>query len=150
MELSRRYFRLMDLSLLTTFEAFKQMPPETMARFTKLPGIKAIYGNYHRFETTTADNATSEINGVPIFRAVVRSGGPLDTPEKLQRTAASVAQQIREFTPAKRPAFLHISLSNWLVDMRALVEIEKALGPDYVAVRADQLPTLYKQARKRR
>jgi len=140
----------MDLSLLTTFEAFKQMPPATMARFTKLPGIKAIYGNYHRFETTTPENATSEINGVPLFRAVVRSAGPLDTPEKFNRTVATVVQQIREFTPAKRPAFLHVSLSNWLVDMRALVEIEKSLGPDYIAVRADQLPALYMKAKKRR
>jgi len=150
MELSRRYFKLMDLSLLTTFEAFKQMPPATMARFTKLPGIKAIYGNYHRFESTTAENAASEINGVPLFRAVVRGGGPLDTPEKLKRTVADVVRDIRQFTPAKRPAFLHVSLTNWMVDMRVLVEIEKALGPDYVAVRADQLPALYMKAKKRR
>ena len=141
MELSMRYFRLMNLSLLTTFEAFKQMPPATMQRFAKLPGIKAIYGNYHRFESTTAENATSEINGVPLFRAVVKSGGPLDTPESFNRTVASVVREIRQFTPQKRPAFLHISLSNWLVDMRALVEIEKALGPDYVAVRGRPTPS---------
>ena len=149
MELSGRYFKLMDLSLLTTFEAFKQMPPATLAHFTTLPGIKAIYGNYHRFESTTAENATSETNGVPLFRAVLGKSGPLDTPEKFTRTVADVVQDIRQFTPRKRPAFLHISLSNWLVDMRALVEIEKALGPDYVAVRADQLPALYMEARKR-
>ena len=75
--------------------------------------------------------------------------GPLDTPEKFTRTVADVVQDIRQFTPRTRPAFLHISLSNWLVDMRALVEIEKALGSDYVAVRADQLPALYMEARKR-
>ena len=150
MELSGRYFKLMDLSLLTTFEAFKQMPPATLAHFTTLPGIKAIYGNYHRFESTTAENATSEINGVPLFRAVLGKSGPLDTPEKFTRTVADVVQDIRQFTPRKRPAFLHISLSNWLVDMRALVEIEKALGSDYVAVRADQLPALYMKAKKRR
>lgn len=150
MELSRRYFQLLDLSLLTTFEAFKQMPPETLARFTTLPGIQAIYGNYHRFESTTAENATSEINGVPLFRAVIRGGGPLGTPEKLKLAVASVVREIRQFTPGRRPAFLHVSLSNWMVDMRALVEIEKALGPDYVAVRADQLPALYREAKQRR
>ncbi|MBM3494329.1 MAG: hypothetical protein FJX72_08420, partial [Armatimonadetes bacterium] len=150
MDLSQRYYKRMDLSLLTTFEAFKQMPPATMARFAKLPGIKAIFGNYTRFETTTPENATSEINGVPLFRAVARSGGPLDTPEKRQRTVASVAQDVRQFTPARRPAFLHISLTNWMVDMRFMVDIEKALGPDYVAVRADHLPALYLDAQKRR
>lgn len=149
MDLSRRYFKLHDLSLLTTFEAFKQMPPQTLTRFTQLPGIKAIYGNYHRFESTTAENAASQLNGVPLFRAVIGGGGPLDTPDKLKRTVAGVVREIRQFTPGKRPAFLHVSLTNWMVDMRALVEIEKTLGPDYVAVRADQLPVLYKEAQKR-
>jgi hypothetical protein len=150
MGLSRRYFKLLDLSLLTTFEAYKQMPPGTLARFTTLPGIKAIYGNYWRVESTTTESATSEINGVPVFRAVIGEGGPLDTPEKLKLTVAGVVREIRQFTPSKRPAFLHVSLANWMVDMSALVEIEKELGPDYVAVRADQLPALYMEAKKRR
>ncbi|MCX6910070.1 MAG: GxGYxYP family putative glycoside hydrolase, partial [Verrucomicrobia bacterium] len=101
MEMSRRYFKLMDLSLLTTFEAFKPMPPETLARFAKLPGIKAIYGNYHRVESTTAENATSEINGVPVFRAVIRGGDSLAAPESFKRAVATVVQQIRQFTPGK-------------------------------------------------
>jgi hypothetical protein len=120
-----------------------------LVRFTTLPGIKAIYGNYHRFESTTAKNATSVINGVPLFRAVMRAGGPLDSPEKFNRTVANVVQDIRQFTPGNRPAFLYVSLENWMVDMRALVEIKKELGPDYVAVRADQLPALYMEAKKR-
>jgi hypothetical protein len=33
--------------------------------------------------------------------------------------------------------------------MHVLVEVEKELGPDYVAVRADHLPTLYNEAKKR-
>ena len=147
MDLSRRYFKLLDLSVLTTWESSKQMSPQTLARFTQLPGIQAIYGNYSRFESTTAENATSEINGVPLFRAVLRAGGPLDTPEKFERTVAGVVRDIRQFTPARRPAFLHVSLNNWMIDMRALVEIERLLGPDYVAVRADQLPALYREAK---
>ena len=43
---------------------------------------------------------------------------------------------------------LRLSLSNWLVNMRLLVEVEKALGPDYIAVRADLLPALYMEAKK--
>ena len=125
------------------------MPPETLTRFTELPGIKAIYRNYARFDDTTVENAASELNGVPVFRAVLDGGFSLATPEDIQRAAAGIARQIRQFTPAKRPAFLHVSLTNWLVDMRVLVEVEKALGPDYVAVRADHLPALYKEAKKR-
>ena len=67
-DMSRRYFKRMDLSLLTTFEAFQLMPERTLARFTKLPGIKAIYRNYARFPDTTIENAAGELNGVPIFR----------------------------------------------------------------------------------
>jgi len=150
MELSRRYFKRMDLSLLTTFEAFDLMPPETLARFTELPGLKAIYRNYHRFKDTTVENATSEVNGVPVFRTILGGGFSLRSPEEIQRAAADIARQIRQFARAKRPAFLHLSLTNWFLDMRVLVEVEKALGPEYVAVRADHLPALSAEAKKRR
>lgn len=139
MKLSRRYLRRLHLSLLTTFEAFQLMPQETLARFAELPGIKAIYRNYHRVKDTTVENATSEVNGVPVFRTVI-DGPPV----------ASIVRQLQQFAGTRRPAFLHASLTNWFVDMRVLVEVEKALGPDYVAVRADQLPALYAQARKPR
>jgi len=33
--------------------------------------------------------------------------------------------------------------------MRVLVEVEKELGPEYVAVRADHLSALYNEAKKR-
>jgi hypothetical protein len=48
LEISQRYYKRMDLSTLTTFEAFQLMPQKTLARFTELPGIKAIYRNYSR------------------------------------------------------------------------------------------------------
>ena len=121
-----------------------------MARFTELPGIQAIYRNYARFGDTTVENATTELNGVPIFRAVLDGSFSLATPEDIRHSAADIAGQIRQFTPARRPAFVHASLTNWFVDMRVLVEVEKALGPDYVAVRPDHLPALYKEATKRR
>jgi hypothetical protein len=148
MDLSARYFERMDLSLLTTFEAFDLMSSETLARFAGLPGLKAIYRNYHRFKDTTVENATTEVNGVPVFRTILAGGFPVGTPEEIRRAATNIARQIRQFAPAKRPAFLHLSLTNWFVDMRVLVEVEKALSPDYVAVRADHLPALYKESRK--
>lgn len=150
MEISRRYFQRLDLSLLTTFEAFHLMPESTLKRFTELPGIKGIYRNYHRFGDTTVENATSELNGVPIFRTILDGGFSVNTPEEIRRSAAGIARQLWQFTPERRPAFLHVSLTNWFVDMRVLEEVEKALGPDYVAVRADHLPALYQEAKKRR
>lgn len=149
MELSERYFKRLDLSQLTTFEAVKLMPEKTLARFAQLPGIKAIYRNYSRFGDTTVENATTEFHGVPVFRAVLAGNYSLDTPEAIRRSATSIAREIRQFTPAKRPAFLHVSLGNWLVNMDVLVEVEKVLGPDYIAVRADHLPDLYMAAKNR-
>jgi hypothetical protein len=43
-----------------------------------------------------------------------------------------------------------VSLGNWQVNMDVLVEVEKALGSDYIAVRADHLPALYMEAKNRR
>jgi hypothetical protein len=145
LELSADYFKRMDLSLLTTFEAFDLMSPENLARFTELPGIKAIYRNYGRFKDTTADNVTTEVNGVPVFRAMLAGSFSLGNEEEIRQAASDIARQIREFAPTARPAFLHLSLTNWFVDMRVLVEVEKLLGPDYLAVRADHLPELYAQ-----
>jgi GxGYxYP putative glycoside hydrolase C-terminal domain/GxGYxY sequence motif in domain of unknown function N-terminal len=149
MKLSNRYFKRLDLSLLTTYEAQEPMPPETFSRFSGMPGLQAIYRHYTRFNDTTVENATTAINGVPVFRAVLGGGFSLATPKDIQRAADDVAKQMRQFTPGRRPAFLYMSLTNWMVDMRVLVEIEKALGPDYVAVRPDQLPVLYMKAQKR-
>jgi hypothetical protein len=125
------------------------MPPETLARFTTLPGIKAIYRNYARFPDTTPQNAATELNGVAIFRAALDGGFPLTTEEEIRRAGAAIAQQIRQFTQGRRPAFMHLSLTNWFVDMRVLVEVEKALGPEYVAVRPDHLPALFLEDRAR-
>ncbi len=149
MDLSQRYFKRLDLSLLTTFEAHEQlMPQKSLERFTELQGLKAIYRNYSRGKDTTAENATTEVNGVPVFRTVIDQNYSLATPEKFHRAVAAVVKEIRQFTPTQRPAFLSVSLANWMVDMSALPAIEKALGPDYVAVRADHLPALYIEAKK--
>jgi len=86
----------------------------------------------------------------PDVPASVNVATMLATPEDIRRSAAGIARQIRQFTPARRPAFLHVSLTHWFVDMRVLVEVEKALGPDYAAVRADHLAALYREAKKRR
>jgi hypothetical protein len=146
MELSKRYFRLFDFSLLTTYE---EMQPKTLERFTELPGIKGIFANYARSGITTLENETSEIKGVPVFRAIARGGGLLDTRTGSQHAVASIVEDIRRFTPKKSPAFLHVSLTNWAVEIRPLVEIQEALGSGYVLVRPDQLAALYMNAKKK-
>jgi hypothetical protein len=98
---------------------------------------------------TTLENVTTEMHGIPVFRAAARGGGPLDTRTGIERAAAAVVAEVKQFTPRERPAFLQVSLSNWAVEMRALVEIQKGLGPHYVMVRPDHLAALYAAAKHR-
>ena len=81
MNLSRCYFKQLDLSLVTTFEAFQLMPQETLARFTTLPGIRAIYRCYAHVESTTPENAATDLNGVPVFRGDQRTPSGEHRPE---------------------------------------------------------------------
>lgn len=149
LDLSARYMKRLDLSQMTTFEADHLMSPESLARFAGLPGLTALYRNYHIFTDTTLKNAAIEVNGIPVFRTVISAGNyKLGSPQKIKQAADDIVKQVRKFTPAQRPGFLHMSLTNWYLDSRVLVEVEKALGPDYIAVRADQLPALYREAKK--
>lgn len=145
-ELSNRYFKLFDLSVLTTWG---DMRPQLLERFTRLSGIQGIFAHYLRRSSTTVKNQTSEINGVPVFRAVTGNASLLGTPTGRQRAVAAIVKEIKSFTPEQRPAFLNVSLTNWAVDMKAIVDIEKALGSDYVFVRPDQMTALYRQAKNR-
>jgi GxGYxYP putative glycoside hydrolase C-terminal domain/GxGYxYP third domain/GxGYxYP_N second domain/GxGYxYP_N 1st domain len=144
LEISSRYFKLFDLSLLTTME---RMSPELLGRFAKLPGIQGIFANYSRVKETTVANETLELNGVPVFRTVIRPHGWIDTTGGRQQVVASVVADIRRFTPSHRPAFLEASLTNWQTEMDVPLEIERALGSEYALVRPDQLVALYKAAR---
>jgi hypothetical protein len=58
-----------------------------------------------------------------------------------------VTNQVKRWTPRERPAFLHVRLGNWLTNMEMAVNIAKSLGPEYAAVRPDQLVQLYRQWR---
>ena len=144
MELSHRYFQRLDLSLLTTFEAVgNRMSLESVARFTKLPGLKGIFRGYGAcMGGDTAQNSAEELNGVPLFNAT--------TVDFSRGATDQVKRALRKLVAQKRPAFLHVSLANWMVDIHVLTEIQESLGPDYVAVRPDQLVALYMEAKKQR
>ena len=53
--------------------------------------------------------------------------------------------EIKRRTPLQRPAFLHVFLGNWLTDLEMAENIAKGLGPEYIAVRPDQLVPLFEQ-----
>ena len=52
---------------------------------------------------------------------------------------------VKRWTPTRRPMFLNIFLGNWVVDMSMVEEISKGLGSGFVPVRPDQLVSLYEE-----
>ena len=132
----------------TTLATFAEMDPAKMARFAGMSGIKGVFANYGRTHVVIPENQVSVSAGKPVFRAV--NGGATDfTFTSLGRRQAvnAVVNSVRDATPTQRPAFMHVFLANWLSTMEMAESIAKGLGPGYVAVRPDQLPALFAQAR---
>ena len=83
-----------------------------------------------------------------MFRSV-NDGPPNETFTLAGRreAVAFVVRSIRENTPASPPFFFHVFLANWLITMDMANEIVQELGARYVAVRPDQLVSLFEQSR---
>jgi hypothetical protein len=98
---------------------------------------------------TTLDNEVFLSAGKPVFRAInAAPPGDVTTPEGCRQAADSMVNDIREWTPSHRPAFLHIFLGNWLKSLDPLERVVKGLGPEYACVRPDQLPRLFQAAKE--
>ena len=145
----------------TTMATFAGMQPENLARIASINGIEAVFATYGRSHETTPGNLLTEIDGKPVFRAINRQprplnpnpGAVLNIPVGLtftpfgRRTAVNFAlEEIRKWTPAGGPHFLHVFLANWLTEMGMAEEIAAGLGARYVAVRPDQLVRLYRES----
>ncbi len=152
LRLTGDYMKRMDLHHIHTY---KTSSAELAWQYARVEGVQGLFLDYNRNEITRADNATFMIDGVPAFRTVMKGsefrGKPWD-----EQVKAAVAQ-IRQYTPPQRPAFLSVTLSNWghrnETDMETLGVIERIrreLGPEYVAVRADQLAHLCREYGRRR
>ena len=141
---SAEYRARLDATVMSTIF---EMSPDKLARFAGMRGLQGIFANYGRMAGTTRENEVFLSAGKPVFRAI-NSGPPGDvtTPEGCRTAADFMIKEIREWTPKTRPAFLHIFLGNWLKALDVLELVQKGLGPDYVAVRPDQLALLYRQS----
>lgn len=145
LQLSAAYRAKIDASVMVTFA---EMRPELLARFADIPGIDGIFANYGTTSITTLDNEVTLVKGKPVFRAVSGRVGELTfTSLGKHRATTAMIDEVREFTPRKRPGFMHVFLANWLSNMDMAENIASGLGSDYVPVRPDHLIALYKQAR---
>jgi hypothetical protein len=155
--LSGVYREKLDATVLATFA---EMRPERLTKLSSIEGITGVMANYGRTHATTAQNLRTESAGRPVFRAMNRQPRPLNpvgganlnlpvgltfTPFGKRNTVDFAIEEIKRWTPSERPAFIHVFLANWLTEMEMALDIAKALGPQYVAVRPDQLVALYQQ-----
>jgi len=82
--------------------------------------------------------------GIPVFRAALNWDEHATREDQINRWVA----QARSFTPAHKPAFLHLFIWNWGLgsgDLAMITEVQRRLGPDYVAVRPEHLAALAHQ-----
>jgi hypothetical protein len=142
--LSGIYRAKIDASIMATFA---EMRAGRLERIAAIPGIKGIVANYGRTHATTQENLITSAADKPVFRSANR--GPSDltfTPYGREEAQRFVIGEIRKWTPAVRPAFLHVFLANWLSQIGMAEKIANGVGPEYVFVRPDQLLSLYEQS----
>ncbi|HSW45947.1 MAG TPA: GxGYxYP domain-containing protein [Phycisphaerae bacterium] len=147
LQLTSEYMRRMDLHAIHTYQTSSD---ELIRRYAHARGVDALFLGYNRIDGTTADNVVDLIDGVPIFRTVLKAAEFRFKPWDEQVRGA--ADQVRRHTPSRRPAFLAVTLANWtfqeetqMETLGLIEELQRLLGPGYEAVRADHLIQLYKQ-----
>lgn len=136
LELSRIYREKMNLSMLTTYFDMSNDKMDDLAGI----GYKGIFTSYTRSFTTSLNNQVIEVNGAPVFRTIT---GHVNSAETL-------IKDIKLWVPRKRPAFVFISLSNWVVSLEPIDQALKELGPDYVPVTPEQLVGLYWKSKEKK
>ncbi len=144
LRLSNIYRRRLDATVISTYA---EMRAELWKQIAAMPGLSGVFANYGRSRVTTLENLVTTVDGVPIFRAINRPPGPFTfTPSARRDAEYFMINEIKRWTPAKRPVFLHVFLANWLTTMDMAANIARGLGEEYVAVRPDQLALLHRQA----
>jgi hypothetical protein len=145
LRLSAIYRGRIDASVISTYA---EMPPERLASIAEMPGLTGIFSNYGRTDQTTLENLATRVRGIPVFRAVNRPPYVLTfTPSARRDAERFMINEITTWTPPQRPAFLFVFLANWLTNMEMAENIVKGLGSAYIAVRPDQLVSLYQQSK---
>lgn len=105
--------------------------------------LDGIIGDYGGIVGVDKNNAAFIVNGVPVARAIVGSPDLSTRGDQPQKAWSKV---IKNITPAKRPAFVHVSVINWYDSPTSIMNAVKELGAAYVPVLPTELFDLMKQA----
>lgn len=110
---------------------------ESISRYAQAGApLRTIFPDYGAGKRPYSEITYMDANEVAVFRAATSTGG--NVVERLVR-------EIRSAHDGQRPAFLHVFLMNWEVRLPQLLEVMQRLGPDYVAVRPDELDRLFRE-----
>jgi hypothetical protein len=80
--------------------------------------MTAIFANYGRTHATTPENTVTQTAGHSVFRSI--NHGPSDLTFTLEgRKTAEIFMigEVKRWTAAQRPAFLHVFLANWSAEI---------------------------------
>ena len=121
--------------------------PELISRYAeRIPFLDALFPDYGRRLFSSDEVTYPTARNVPVFHAITTWRMDATREDRLAQMVADV----RQMTPAQRPAFLHVFVLNWFTDLPLLQEALRQLGPDYVAVRPDHLAQLWRQDMQQR
>jgi hypothetical protein len=110
-----------------------------------VPAVSFMLPDYGRLPSTTGGNANEILaEHVPVFRALTTFNPDLGD----AATMKLMLDDIRRYTPAERPAFMHVFVQCYPWSPSKLRTMLDALGPEYVPVRADHLAELYLQSQR--
>ncbi|MCP5097835.1 MAG: hypothetical protein GY943_19990 [Chloroflexi bacterium] len=112
----------------------------------QIPFLKGILPDYARTPEMTYPMShyllPANDRQVPVVHAMTEHFWPSKGKEG---DIAARAAEIRQLTEGIRPAFVHAFTVNWCFNPDDIAEVMRQLGPDYVAVRPDQLIDLVAQ-----
>jgi hypothetical protein len=111
----------------------------------QVPSVAYLLPDYGRLLGVTAAEANGLMGrNVPFFRALTTFNPALGE----QATRELMLRDIREYTPARRPAFMHVFVQCYPWSPTQLRSVLDELGPEYVPVRADDMAALYLEAER--
>ena len=133
------YMQKLDLKIIWPMNITS---PDLFRRYAlQIPTLQAIFPDYGRRVSTYDEATTITARNVPVFHAVTNWHDPGTDAENVNFWVS----QIQAIAAKHRPAFLHVFLWNWGTKLPMLKEVMDRLGPEYVAVRPEQLAALYKE-----
>lgn len=142
LELTGRYMARLDMREIWPIKATR----ETNRRYARaIPGLNAIFSNFTPLPSYRGANYFE--GDVAVFNALV---GPWGEPEQEGQAGDEritqpgwIVRTIRRKTPKQRPAFM---FAGTLCAPAGLLEVQRALGDEYVIVRPDEFVHLFRQA----